>query len=171
MSYCNLVVFRNNKAENDDVEYRNAHGGASFIWNALCEKYNIRDEFGYAGISAWGALWERAKTLNLEDWERLVLLFTYDWALTQKDALCMTADSLDRFAQKYSNGKVVCHLPAIAKRMRELAADETVQAVGLYAMSCGDNMWFVWNQDTEESEPYDLSTGEKHWYTTDDVKE
>lgn len=169
MSYCALVPFRNHVPECDDVEFRNSHGGAAMIWCALCKRYNVRDEYGYQGLGAWPILWKKVANdeIKVEPWEQFALSFTYDYALTRREHLNDLADALDKFSEFHNVPKYVNHLPAIAARLRELAKDETVEAVGLYATSCGENMWFQWDAEADESKPYDMTTGDKHWFTTE----
>jgi len=172
VSYCALVPFRDHLAETDDVEFRNAHGCTALIWDALCKRYGVWDRYGYQGPEAWSILWKRAnpkheRPLPLEPWEQFVLSFTYDWALTRREHLNELADALAKFSEVHGDARYVNHLPAIADRLRELAKDETVEAVGLYGMSCGDSLWSVRNPETEESEPYDLTKHDKHWFTTE----
>lgn len=117
-------------------------------------------------MDAWPVLWEAAKTLDLEHWERFVLLFTYDYALTRVEHLNDLADAMDKFDSTYNTGKYVCHLKDIANRLRVLSEDPTIQGVGLYGMSCSENLWAVYDEALGECVPYDLTKWDKHWWTT-----
>lgn len=181
MSHSALIVFRNSVAETDS-EYRNGHGSAPVVWSALARKYERHiypnDPLTHPPIRSpfdeWGDLWKavKDKRVELRPWEWIALQWTYDNALVRGDKLCVVADALERFADAHALPGRVCHLEAMAARMRELAA-EGVDAVGLYATSVGDNPWHEWSRPDDdgdaESQPYDLRTGTKHWFVDEPV--
>lgn len=174
MSYSQLIVFRNNEAEGDE-KYRNGHGTAAMIWEALHRKYYrlIHPNHPFmapevAGINGgWEALWKADQGgLAMRPWERLALKFTYDDALVKGSDVAALADALDRFEDAHAVPGRVCHLSAIAKRLRELGP---VDAVGLYATSVGEYPWNVRWEPTDEDDdpdyrPYDLTRDTKHWF-------
>jgi hypothetical protein len=175
------MVFRDGKAEPDE-EYSNSYGTAAMVWTALLDKYY---EVVYpnesfmahrtAGINGgWEALWVAVAEhrVPLREWERIVLKWTYDNALMRGSELVALADALDRFEDAFKKPNHVCHLAAIAKRLREL---QDVDAVGLYATSVVENPWVAQetcepdeDEDPDEVEPdyrpYDLNRDEKHWF-------
>lgn len=171
MSYSELIVFRNGLAEADS-EYRNSHGTVTVVWDALLRKYEelIYPEQASGIRGGWEKLWSVHKEtpLPLRQWEWIALQWSYDNALVRAPDLHAVADALDRFEDAHViTARRVCHLGAIATRMREL---EGVDAVGLYATSVGDNPWSVYeppeNEDEDDGEhrPYDLNRDTRHWF-------
>ena len=172
MSYSQLIVFRNGLAEGD-AEFRNSHGVCPMVWTALCTKYRTliypddpltratyRDIF-----TEWGDLWAAAKErLTLRAWEHLALQFTYDNALVKRRDFTALADALERFEDAHNLPGRVCHLTAIAARLRELMLEDDVDAVGLYGTSVGENPWWEHDPAPDESTPYDIRSGTKHWW-------
>lgn len=183
MSYSQLIVFRNGKAERDE-EYRNSHGTASMVWTALLDRYYecVYPNAPFSaprihGISGgWEALWKAVadRKVPLRRWEWLVLQFTYDNALARGADVLALADALERFEDAHGKPSFVCHLAAIAGRLRVVGPCD---AVGLYVTSVGDDPWLVSErrqpeegEDPDEIEPdyrpYDLARDTKHWWVS-----
>jgi hypothetical protein len=167
MSYMQLIAFRNGEAEPDE-EYKNSWGGAAMIWNALVRKYQSNFLLGRSPrkicFEEWQDLFDavKAERLKLHPWEQCVLEWTYDNALVRREHLREIAVALEKFEDAHAIPNQICHLKAAALRMRKLAEDESVEAVGLYAMSVSENPWL--EQDGEEERPYSLKTGTRHWF-------
>ena len=74
------------------------------------------------------------------------------------------AESLELFYEEHHDPERVCHLKAIADRLLELEEDPDVQAITFCHTSCGDDHWWVYQPEDEDSIPYDLNTMEDHWF-------
>lgn len=173
MSYTALIPFRDGVAcaPDDDDEFRNSWGGAAMIWSALCRKYKsiiypndtvLCPPFR-EGMSSWEDLWKA--DIEMRQWERIALQFTFDNALVRgKDAEGLAA-ALERFEDAHAIPGQVCHLAAMAKRIRSY---QGVDAIGLYASSVGDNQWIGWVNGDDEDDDGDYEhyalTGDRHWW-------
>jgi hypothetical protein len=172
VSSSQLFVFRDGIATPDET-YRNSHGTATFIWNALLKKHKETlypggvPEYLLLDEDSLGRLLEKKFEL-LAPWELAVLDWTLDRALIRNENVSNFADHLDRFEESYQLGDRVCHLKSIASRLRALEAP--FDAVGLYATSVGENLWFhplpeeAWEENGEEERPYDLNKDSDHFY-------
>ncbi len=165
MSYTQLIIFKGGKAYGG-VEYRNAWGGASRIWDALFKAYVPKKHEYDSWISANNGndrrLWDLAKRQDIPMFERAVHAFTFDHFYVRNENLVKFASDLRAFSEKHPTGSAVDHLPAWAKWIEE---NSGVEAVGLYATSVGDN---IWNRakscphcgnSTDETEPVPLTEG------------
>jgi len=177
VSYSQLVVFRDGKAEGDK-EYPNGHGTAPVVWFGLIRKYREAlfpgadfdgpDKYRYKAPAAWNDLFKRWESLPMENWEQVAFLWSCDWSVTKRKNFGDLAKALWRFEEEHREPGCVCHLKAIAARLEDLSTDETVEAAALYATSCGDDPWEVCEYNEEEDEhdcrPYDLRRDTKHWF-------
>lgn len=181
MSRTSLVVFHKNVAAMD-ATYSNASGLAFMIWNAVCHRYvNIiapkHDIF--KPLNCLQLLPEMCRLqhegkLPLRHWERTCFLFTLDGAVSRN--LLALAEAMYKFEDAHSQPGYVCHLPAAAKRLNQLAASGT-RAVALYANSVGENHWIRFQEGENEDGTlwerevhYDLDTMQEHFYIEDDLK-
>lgn len=169
MSYCELVFFRQGKAA-DGIEFRNSWGGSARIWDALFNRYLKDPDVEY---DSWltrqmkpggsRALWDLGKRRDLPEFERAVMMFTYDFALVkQKDFPRLAAD-LRKFAEAYpvQRGNVD-HLVSWADAI-EIQIGTDADAVAVYGTSCGERWMSVPMPDDEDSRPYDMAVDDKHW--------
>lgn len=164
MGYCELIPFKDG-APISGVEFRNPWGGASRIWDALFKAYIPKkgeyDSFLNSAIKD-SRLWDLAKRRDLPTFERAVHLFTFDNFYVKNSNLSRMAADLRSFAEKYPTGECVDHLPAWSRWMEE---NGTAEAVGLYATSVGNNLWYRRKKcphcgsEMDESEAVPLSEG------------
>lgn len=164
MSYCQIIEFVNGKAQGGQ-EFSNSWGGSACIWTCLYDEYLRNPDISYdCWLSESGSkrLWDLVNDDRLSDFEKSCLAFTYDYFIVEKKNFKRFCNDLRKFNQKYrfeNNGKV-CHLINWLIYIEHLPPE--VEAIGLYGTSVGENTWFEWDEDKEESEPYNLATGEKH---------
>lgn len=163
MSYTQLIPFVDGKAQ-PGIEFRNAWGGAARIWDALFKAYVPKKHEYDSWVCSTDdrRLRDLAKRADLPKFERAVHVFTFDLFYVRNEHLRDLASDLRAFVQKYPVNGQVDHLPAFAKWLEEHG---TVEAVGLYATSVGENLWHraktcphCGNQ-TDEMEPVPLSDG------------
>jgi hypothetical protein len=163
MSYAQLIIFKDGKADGG-VEFRNAWGGSSRIWDALF-KAHIPKKHEY---DSWMSdphdrrLWDLAKREDLPMFERAVHAFTFDHFYVLQQNFARLAKDLRSFVEKYPAGECVDHLPAWAKWLDE---HSEVEAVGLHGTSVSENIWYRAKEcphcgnSTDETEPVPLTEG------------
>jgi len=173
MSYCEIITFVDGKP-NHSVEFGNSWGGAAFVWSALFDQYLFDPEIPHHNwLSMAGngdtTLWKLAERADLPLFERAVHAATFDYAIVGKEHFRLFAghlrEFLSRYRRKYPNS--VCHLEAWAQFIETCEAD----AVGFYATSVGENLWDVYDTETETYRPYDLATDTQHFEVYDLVLE
>ena len=165
-----INLFKDGKPH-DSVEYRNAWGAAAFVWNALFEKYlkdpNIPfDSWLVRGMKDDSQeLWDLADREDLPMFERAVHASTFDYAIIRNNHFKQFAKDLRQFVAAYPAGESVCHLSEWAKFIESCDAE----AIGFYGTSVSDNLWFEWDEEREDSTPYDLNIGTKHFEIYDEL--
>lgn len=163
MSYCAIVTFEDGMP-NDIVEYKNAWGGAARIWNSLFNKY-LKDPYvQYDTWLSYGTkgdrrLWDLYKREDLSMFERAVLVSTFDHAIIFMKNFQQFANHLREFANHYPVDNSVCHLLSWAGFIESCGAE----AIGFYGTSVCQNLWFDWDDKTEESIPYNLNSRNDHF--------
>jgi hypothetical protein len=171
MSYCEIISFKDGVPD-ESVEYRNAHGGAPFIWDALFDTYlkDPRVEYDswlmrFSRDSGDKSLWDLAKREDLPMYERAVHAATFDRAMVRKEHFRQFALDLRAFVERHRNGERVCHLLEWADFVDACKAE----AVGFYGTSVSDNLWE--DRDEEERVPYNLNTRDEHFEVYDWLEE
>ena len=159
MSATELILFRKNKPY-DSIEFRNSHGGAARIWESLYN-HHVRDwsnpeERGWivASDEKMKLFWDLWKTSKLSMTEKLVFLFTFDYAILYRRNFLSFAVELRDFIARHpvASGRVD-HLGAWADALYDLYDEKEAEAIGLWGTTVGDNLW----------EDYDLSVSDTHW--------
>lgn len=168
MSSCEIVVFKNGKAD-FGAEFGNSWGGCASIWNALYDKY-VKDP--YKQYDNWmtgntKGLWDLAKRKDLPMFERVVLFLTFDNATVKQENFQKIAVHLREFSDAHAKPGNVNHLPAWADFIESCDAE----AIGIHATSVNENPWFDWLEEKEEYVPYDLTTGTKHYEIFEEMAE
>lgn len=176
MSYCEIISFKDG-VPGESVEYRNSHGGAAFVWNALFDTYLKDPAIEYdswmmRAMDSDRSLWDLAKREDLPMYERAVHAATFDRAIVRAEHFKQFALDLRAFVERHRNEERVCHLLEWAAFVESCNGE----AVGFYGMSVSDNLWYEWvvdkdNEDEGESIPYNLNTGDKHFEVYDFLKE
>lgn len=168
MSYCELIMFRNGEPS-DSIEFRNAWGGAARIWTSLFDTY-MKDPS--KGFDNWlsrccnpqdRSLWDLAKRKDLPMFERAVHAATFDSAIVRNEHFKQFANHLREFVAKYPVEGKVCHLSSWADEIESCDAE----AVGFYGTSVAENTWYEFDDEKDESVPYNLNTGDKHFEVYD----
>jgi hypothetical protein len=161
MSYCSIVTFQDG-LPSDEAEFPNSWGGASRIWDALFEKYLKNPDIPY---DMWfraaedGTLWKLADSEELSDCERAVLASTFDYAIITNENFARFAQHLREFVGMYPVPDKVDHLADWAAFIEDCNAD----VVGFHATSVGQNLWYKWDDEKDESVPYNLNDGQDHF--------
>jgi hypothetical protein len=161
MSYCAIIEFRNGIADTEQ-SFGNSWGGAARIWTAVYDKYlkdpNVQYDNWLTDSSKPNCrLWKLHEDSRLFEFDKVVHVATYDDCIIRNENFVKFAAHLREFSAAYQL-EGVNHLPAWAKFIEESNAE----AVGFYHTSVCENPWVSWNDD-DESVPYSLLTGDKHW--------
>ncbi len=170
MSYCEVIVFKDGKPA-DDARFGNAHGGAACIWGCLYDAYLKDPNKEY---DCWlngdnKVLWALAGRRDLPMFMRAVHAGTFDWAMIKRENLPTFVKHLREFVTWFqlADAARTCHLPAWADFIEQHLDAE---AIGFYGMSVSENLWYSWDEvEQNDSIPYDLNTGDKHFEVYDEL--
>jgi hypothetical protein len=176
MSYCALVEFRNGKADTE-YEYRNSWGGSARIWDSLFNKFlkDPNDKYDcWLNEKRCKVLWKLVDNPSVPLIGRIVLAFTFDYAIVKRDNFKRLVVDLREFDTTFpTSSDRVNHLPAWASLIEKSDAE----AIGCYGTSVSEDLWFTWDdtviegeqeEDSGRSVPYDLNTGDKHFEIYDE---
>lgn len=171
MSTCSIIYFRDGLPA-EETDYRNAWGGSAKIWSDLFDAYlkDPRKEYDNWLTRCDGtdtSLWDLAKRKDLPAFERAVHASTFDLAIIRHEHFQQFAAHLREFVSKYPAGEKVSHLSAWADAIESSDAE----AIGFHGTSVSENLWFDYDSETEESIPYNLNTGDKHFEVYDWLEE
>jgi hypothetical protein len=160
MSYCEIIAFKDGKP-GECLECRNSWLGAAFIWNCIWDKWlkNPAKEYDTWIVPGPNTqkLWDAVKRSDIPVAIRAVHASTFDHAVIyQKDFARFAAD-LGEFV-RYFDAVGKSHLESWAEFVR---THNDADAVGFYQNSVVDHPWY--QQGTDDSIPYDLNTGDKHF--------
>lgn len=176
MSYCELISFKDGLPA-DSQEFGNSWGGAMFIWDSVFERYlkdpkipydNVLSPLAKHGSEREQAIWNCWKRPDISPAAKAVWLCTFDNVLVMPLDFNQFALDLREFVREFLIGERICHLPAWADFVDNHADAE---AIGFHHTSVSENPWYGWDEATEESVPYNLATGTKHWSLYDRLRE
>lgn len=169
MSYCALKFVNPNNIVETEQEFGNAWGFQPAVWSHIGEKYcgdaNIAFTMAMKSPEEQQKLfWGLVKDPRLENHERMVLGFTYDNAILEREHFERMAGYLEKFQDERKEKNPECwgHFYAIAKALREAPAE--VKGACLHGTSVTEDPWAPFDEEKEEHVPYDLSQGDKHWF-------
>ena len=156
MSYCKIVIFRDGKAA-EDIEFRNAWGGAARIWESLFERYLKNPDIPY---DSWlfgnqQLLWDLAKRQTLPIYERAVHASTFDRAYVRQVNFSRFCTDLRAFDAAFPAGTKISHLQAWADAIEKLNAE----AIGFHGTSVSEDLWRKYDEAKDESIATPLSEG------------
>ncbi len=177
MSYCAIIPFKEGKPQ-EEIVFHNSSGGAAFIFTALFNRY-LRTETETSWLWCSDKLWPLVESEDLEDFEKSVLASTFDTAIIRHKNFSRYVAHLLLFCEKHSHSieiklpccearepcgrkhisHVVCHL----RKWAEYLLTSTVEAVGFYHTSCGENLWYHYDECSDQDVPYDLYIGKDHF--------
>lgn len=166
MSYTELFRVEKNGDVASQAEFRNAHGGAMFVWDMLCGAYRVEGpmfKLREGETDRYSNLWALAadKPEIFRPWEWNTLVSTYDNVVVTE--LQILAASFDLFAQIYDDGSRVCSLGAQADALRNLLkTDARGAAWNQTSVNC-DYIWRIWDEDEDEERIYNIDSASDHW--------
>lgn len=166
MSYCALIYIKDGKQASSQ-EFRNAWGGAAYIWDYLFNRYlkDPRKEYDTWLTSASASdapLWKLAGRKDIPRFLRAVHASTFDRAYVAREHFKQfTADLREFVLVAGTEGQRVIHLLDWADAIDALGDD--IDAVGFHGTSVSENLWFVYDAEKDESVPYDMSARDEHF--------
>jgi hypothetical protein len=150
MSYTTMhVIDLDAKEIIDSIEYRNSHGSAPYVWDAM-SKFYLHWDF-------WGAkdaqpLWDLFDKKYIKKSQRAVLGMTFDRAIIKREHFKEAADDIISFLSNFPpDPEDVNHWPSIVTRLMQL--ESTAQgniAIGFHMTSVSENPLVKWDDDAEE---------------------
>lgn len=158
MSYCELKTINRDGTIETFEEYRNAHGGAPFIWDKLAKKY--------LGVDSWiilkdmNRLWKLLDDDRLEECEKVALLITWDYATLKAKNLDRASKALTQFIELHpSEHEYICHIESWAKDLIRIKSSE-VMGTCFYHCSVSEDVW----------DGYNAKTGKEHFCVYDEIE-
>ncbi len=129
-------------------ELRNSHGSASVIWDIFLKEYYLIESYS-AGQPYMELLWPRYKDLGIPQYQRAVLMMTYDQAYIKNDYYKRAAEDIRQFLEKFPpiEGNVN-HWAEIASILEE---EKEAPAIGFQMTSVAENLLAEWDEEKEES--------------------
>lgn len=165
MSACEVIEFKDGKPDNS-LECPNAWGGAAYIWTALYEVY-CKDPLKQ--YDSWlmkpERVWELYRRKDIPMNLRRVLISTFDYAVVYPRDFKQFAQDLRAFVTWAGTRNCKCHLLTWA----DFVEKSTAEAIGFYGTSVAENLWYSYDKDKDESVPYDLKTGAKHFDVYEEI--
>ena len=160
MSRTTVKIIENDGQINDIAELGNSWGSAAFVWSALGEKYFNDKYICVTGDSK--KMWALVDDNRLSKAERVVLAFTFDYAIIENAHFTEAAKLFREFSEQFGKAGEANHLPAIANL---LDAQSNFSNIGMcfQQTSVAEDVWHEWDDESETEKPYDLS-GNRHFF-------
>ena len=156
MSYTSLAVADADGILENTYEYKNGHGSAPFIWDALCRKYELGESY-----DSWQKLWETDVPFTPLHYN--VMQITLDNCVLRRADMELLAKCLQIFEKEFHNPQRVCSLPQQALDILEAHANGAEFIAWNHTSVC-DEWYHVRNEETEEREGYNVLTGTMHHF-------
>lgn len=163
MSYCAIVTFKNDKPDME-AKFGNAFAGCLRVWKSLAEEYLPDFNIFFSNDREF---WDLAKRKDLQLFKRAVHAATFDRAIIRQEHFKLYAQHLRQFEEVYPNETVGSHLVSWAKYIESCEAE----AIGFVGTSVTGSLWFDYDDEKNESIPYDLKVGKDHFEVYDWLNE
>ncbi len=149
MSYTTIKAVWPGEKHEDIEGLRNSHGSAPVIWNAMCVKHLVAEEYTYMLHGNIDKLWPLWEDLSIPEHQRAVLMMTYDRAYVTKKDYHRAASDIEKFLADfppklgYAN-----HWPRIKD---VFSGDPDFPAIGFHVTSVSEDLFDgEWDEDLEE---------------------
>jgi len=108
-------------------------------------------------------VWDLAEDERVPFELRIVLMSTFDNVMVKRADLPTVATAFEEYWRFFADGG---HLDEQAKKLRELAEDETCYAVCWNQTSVNCDTWRVYDADEDDNRQrfYDMSRDTGHWF-------
>lgn len=163
MSRMTLKVLDRDGDVSTAQEFNNAWLFQPFVWDTLCDKAGFEGP-GHM-LRNWEKLWKWAGDGEPLDWfEWNTLVFGYDHVLVAKSDLPLLVESLRAFHAKYGVSLPHNHCLELAQAIESRVDD--IEGVAIWGTSVTDDLWSIYNEDTDESRTYNINVDTKHQFAT-----
>lgn len=184
MSYSELFAVEKSGDVKGVKEYRNGHGYAMPIWNWLFEKYikpTNPGKYVYVLSDEGKPIFALHDDPRLEDWERVCLWASFDYAVVDKGNVPKLVKAFRTFHDNYKGQypQNVCHYAEMAGDIENIIK-EGADGVAFWATSVACCEWTVQDECEcktcgdvhmkDEYRPYNVTTGEKHFLMFEKMK-
>jgi hypothetical protein len=144
--------------------FRNGWGSAPYIWDRLCDRYNIEGPFvgSERGESRWEKLFKYHSENTLEPFEHNALVTTYDRYVVDRAGMLFVANSFDRFVEVYPPSWRVCTLAEQAKVIRDAHDRNGAEFLAWTQTTISDSWYRLFDEERDKTEYYDPHTGTDH---------
>ena len=121
MSYTTIKAIWPGEKTEDLEELRNSHGSAPPVWNAMCRKYYGTGDHGYLFGGTLDKLWPRWQDLSIPEYQRAVLMMTFDRAYVIRKDYARAAADIEKFFSDFPPiAGNVNHWPRILKSSKAI---------------------------------------------------
>lgn len=153
MSYTTILGLtlsnNSNSAIKEIKELHNSHGSAPVIWDKMCQIYLKTKPFSYH--NEIDELWPLSLDLSIPEYQRAVLVMTYDKAYVSKDNYKRAANDIRKWLEEFPPGdEYINHWPEIALIYE---SNPNFEAIGLHCTSVTSNLFEKFDEETEEYLP------------------
>ncbi len=168
MSYTEMFGFNKNGDAYELADISNAWRGAVAVWNHLYSKY-FGERFP-TFIGTENAFEKLNKAFNdgkMQEHEKIALITTYDNAIIKRENFQEVIEAFRKFEAETS-------LKEQSDVIEEALKDENCIAIGWNQTSVNGDNWCNfggYDEEKDESIPYNLNSGEKHWYIFKELEE
>lgn len=182
MSYSTLYSLNVEGEVRGEKEYRNGHGYAMPIWSWLHEKYIKPHDPGSYVLSGGGKpVFSLRDDPRLEDWERICLWASFDWAIVKAQDCPELTKAFRRLHEEFK-AKLpdhVCHYGEMANDIDALVKSGA-QGVAFWATSVAADDWGANHgectcacgnvHDNEEPRPYNINVDARHFFMFEEME-
>ncbi len=138
----------------DDVQ--NAWLGGMHVWDKLSESYSFNESLFQGFEKTWGAFNKGV----YETFEDIVLGSTFDMVWVKKENINKLMESFIKYCDKYEGSNLLKQVEIF----KEIQKDDDYIGVAWCQTSVADDLWdYGYDEDSDESIPYNINKGDKHW--------
>ncbi len=172
MSYTTLFKVPESGEIEDYADINNSLRGAFSVWSEMAKVYLGMEYLPMSGNrdERMQLVWDLSKSERVPLNDRIVMASTFDRVMFKREHLLTTATAMDDFGNRHDPG----HLPEQARKLRELAQDESCFAVCWRQTSVTSDMWMEHTGELDENgdmgyRMYDVSKDDNHWFLFDEI--
>lgn len=137
MSYSEIIAFDKNKKIITTLKIENSNRGARAIWEELINLYlketSLRKLFEENKMND---LWDLLENYRLDKKEKICLLYTLDYSLTDRKNYLNLIDALKSMSNEYNN------LSLQAEYIDVLFKNKSVEYIGVHNTSLSEGCWY-----------------------------
>ncbi|MFY1069204.1 hypothetical protein [Enterococcus sp. AD013-P3] len=166
MSTTEIMMIKSNGDVVGYTDIQNAWRGGMHVWNSLQEKYNIHDKL--FGVNGFKNTWAKFNKGFYQRHEDIVLGSTFDDVIVLKEDF----GKLIHAFKMYGKEEPASSFSEQADIINKMIADEECIGVAWNQTSVCDDAWdFGYDEENDETIPYNIYKGSKHWNLFVELKE